>query len=278
MRAVRTLSVTAAALAALFASATLLTGCMCVVSTYIEGPTTMRPGQTVEYKVMERGGDGAQEPVQPAGGTWAWNAQGPASSQFANRGGGAARWTAPSTPGKYTIYAVGRGAQDTTKAEQGKARREAQLVVTVDANANTPQEQFSKRPAKSADTPPSGPAVKILDTGNPLGIRKGGSAPSFTIAKPAWVVDFMDYHYIDGGGPAPGTLSLKGSDGKTYGPWQAKGLDGQGGVKNAFWDVQPKVLLPAGTYTIVDANPGTWSTNDKAKGVGFTTITIVYAQ
>jgi hypothetical protein len=116
----------------------------------------------------------------------------------------------------------------------------------------------------------------VLDTGNTLGIRKGGSAPSFTLDRPATLAIFTTYHYIDGGGPAPGTLSLTGSDGKTYGPWQAKGIDGQGGVANAFWEARPDVVLPAGTYKVVDSDPSTWSTNDKAKGIGFTTVVVVY--
>ncbi len=116
----------------------------------------------------------------------------------------------------------------------------------------------------------------MLDTGNTLGIRPGGSAPSFTLDKPAKLSIFTTYHYVDGGGPAPGTLALTGPDGKTYGPWQTKGLEGQGGVANAFWEARPDVLLPAGTYKVVDSDPSTWSTNDKAKGVGFTTVVVVY--
>jgi hypothetical protein len=148
---------------------------------------------------------------------------------------------------------------------------------------NQPKEEASERPdsastsaSDSAATAPAGPQVTVLDTGNTLGIRQGGSAPSFTLDKPATLSIFTTYHYIDGGGPAPGTLALTGSDGKTYGPWQTKGIDGQGGVANAFWEARPNVKLPAGTYKVVDSDPGTWSTNDKAKGIGFTTVVVVY--
>jgi hypothetical protein len=144
-----------------------------------------------------------------------------------------------------------------------------------------PREEASQRSApatSSAATPAAsgGPQVTVLDTGNTLGIRPGGSAPSFTLSKPAKLSIFTTYHYVDGGGPAPGTLALTGADGKKYGPWQTKGLDGQGGVANAFWEARPDVLVPAGTYKVVDSDPSTWSTNDKAKGLGFTTVVVVY--
>ncbi len=49
-----------------------------------------------------------------------------------------------------------------------------------------------------------------------------------------------------------------------------------GGVKNALWNAAPNVKLPAGTYTVVDSDPGTWSTNDKANGVGFAIVNVAY--
>lgn len=135
-----------------------------------------------------------------------------------------------------------------------------------------PEEQTSERAAGDA----AGESVVALDTGNTLAIRAGGTAPTFTLDNPAALETLTTYHYIDGGGPAPGTLGLTAADGSPYGPWQAYGIDGQGGVANAFWRVEPDVTLPAGTYTVVDSDPSTWSTNDTAGGVGFTTITVVY--
>lgn len=138
-------------------------------------------------------------------------------------------------------------------------------------------EMYSERPAAvPTATPAAGPVVKVLEVGNGLAIRAGGTAPSFTLDKPATLVDLMTYHFIEGGGPAPGTLGVKDAAGKTYGPWPCTGIDGQGPTKNAFWDTKPNAALAAGTYTIVDSSPGTWSTNSKAGGVGFTTVQVVY--
>jgi hypothetical protein len=146
-----------------------------------------------------------------------------------------------------------------------------------------PKEQQSSKfvdtPAATATAPaPASAPVKLLDVGNIYGVRGGGKAPSFTIDKAATIVDISDYHYVIGGGPTPGTIGLKSADGKTYGPWPCVGLDGQNNVKNATWQCKPNVEIPAGTYTIVDSGPSTWSTDDKAKGLGFSTVLGVYAK
>lgn len=47
---------------------------------------------------------------------------------------------------------------------------------------------------------------------------------------------------------------------------------GQGGVQNAYWAVLPNIEVPAGTYTVIDSDPSTWSYNSQSKGCGFTTI------
>lgn len=148
---------------------------------------------------------------------------------------------------------------------------------------NPVEEIHSERPAaqkpasgsNSAAAPTAAP-VKVLEVGNVYGIVAGGKAPSFKLAKPATLVQLTTYHYVAGGGPAPGTIGLKASDGTIVGPFQAKGLDAQGGVKNGFWVADTKSHLEPGSYTVVDSGPSTWSTNSRAKGLGFTTVSVVY--
>ena len=113
--------------------------------------------------------------------------------------------------------------------------------------------------------------------GQRLRRSNGCEAPKFTLEKAATITEIDDYHYIDGGGPTPGTIGLKAADGKMYGPWPCVGLDGQGNVKNATWKATPNAEVPAGTYTVIDSGPGTWSTNDRAKSLGFATVLGVYA-
>ena len=139
-----------------------------------------------------------------------------------------------------------------------------------------PQEQSSVRPTTSAPKPaaPAKP-VTVFDNGNPIAIHPGGKAPTFKLDTAATITSMTSYHYIAGGGPSPGTLGLRSADGTVHGPWQCKGADGQGGVKNAFWIAEPNAEVPAGTYTIVDSDPSTWSTNSKAGGMGFATVTAI---
>ena len=60
-------------------------------------------------------------------------------------------------------------------------------------------------------------------------------------------------------GTPPGPIGLESADGAVLGPWPAAGSEGQGGVPNAYWTVTPNVVVPAGRYTVVDSDPGTWS-------------------
>lgn len=150
------------------------------------------------------------------------------------------------------------------------------------------KEMWSERPtwvpgeatgtATATVTPPPEAAapVKLFDLGNIYGVTPGAKAPVFTLDRAATVTEINTYHYIIGGGPTPGTIGLKAADGTVYGPWTTTGLDGQGAVKNAYWDAKPNVEIPAGTYTVMDSDPKTWSTNERANGLGFVTIMGTY--
>ncbi len=87
---------------------------------------------------------------------------------------------------------------------------------------------------------------------------------------PTLITSVQNYHY--GPETAPGQVGLTSSDGSFYGPWQTVGTEGQGGVANAYWTSTPWVVVPAGTYTVWDSEPSTWSTNADAGGVGFTVV------
>jgi hypothetical protein len=84
---------------------------------------------------------------------------------------------------------------------------------------------------------------------------------TFTIDGEKTITKIGTYHWNDATGESPGTIGLKDQQGNIYGPWQAKGEAGQGGVPDAYWIVHlsPGVNLPAGTYTIIDSDPSTWS-------------------
>ncbi|MEL7597622.1 MAG: hypothetical protein AAGU01_05400, partial [Clostridiaceae bacterium] len=112
-------------------------------------------------------------------------------------------------------------------------------------------------------------AAAVSNTDNIAGVKNGPTAPTtFTINVPHLVTYIRDYHWNNAKGDTPGTIALKDQNGVVYGPWQAKGTDGMGGVKNANWEVYPNVVIPAGTYTIIDSNPATWSQNQESSGRG----------
>ena len=100
--------------------------------------------------------------------------------------------------------------------------------------------------------------------------ENGASMPTvFTIDESWTVTEIKTYHWNNGKGVLPGMISLKSSDGIIYGPWQANGLPGQGDVINAYWVVSPQVVIPAGTYTVIDSDPTTWAKNDEdTSGMG----------
>jgi len=112
----------------------------------------------------------------------------------------------------------------------------------------------------------------LWTNGNIGGVQNGPSKPTIiTLEQDCKVVAVMNYHYFNDGAK-PGTISLIGPDGTTYGPWQAKGRAGQGDVKDAYWDTFPNVELKAGDYEVVDSDPVTWSQNDESENRGFTEV------
>lgn len=112
----------------------------------------------------------------------------------------------------------------------------------------------------------------LWTNGNVGAVQNGPSNPTvISLEQDAKVVALMNYHYFNDGAK-PGTISLIGPDGATYGPWQAKGRVGQGNVENAYWDTFPNIELKAGDYQVVDSDPATWSQNDESENTGFTEV------
>ena len=122
----------------------------------------------------------------------------------------------------------------------------------------------------TGSTPSPGAKGNVIFTnGNIGGVYNNPSrATTFTLRAPHVITLIMDYHWNNGRGATPGTIALRGSDGRTYGPWQAKGNTGQGGVPNAYWNCYPGITLPAGTYTVIDSDPATWAQNSESGGAG----------
>jgi hypothetical protein len=102
------------------------------------------------------------------------------------------------------------------------------------------------------------------------GADTGATAPTIFTIDESWLVTLIGtYHWNNGQGVAvPGTIGLQAADGTTYGPWGATGSPGQGGVVNAYWVVNPQIVIPSGTYTVLDSDPSTWAQSATTGGAG----------
>lgn len=133
-------------------------------------------------------------------------------------------------------------------------------AATSAPSAPPASEPAAEAPAEPAagERPPGEPQV-LFEVTSIAGVSSGPPEPTvFTLDRPAYLTSIFTYHYFNEGAP-PGTIGLQSEDGTTYGPWPATGTEGQAGVPNANWYATPNTTVPAGTYTIVDSDPETWS-------------------
>jgi hypothetical protein len=139
--------------------------------------------------------------------------------------------------------------------------------------------QGTQNPSSFGSLPPStpapsaGPGQTLLDTWNTGNVGNGPTGQdTFGINQPCLITSIINYHWNYGRGQAGGTIGLRAGNGQFYGPWQVRSTSGQGGAQNVTWTVNPNVLIPPGTYTVVDSNPATWSQNPQSGGRGFSRV------
>lgn len=145
--------------------------------------------------------------------------------------------------------------------------------VSCSCGKRTPSETTTLPPRPVASETAAPTEEKLFDNGNIAGVQNAPTKETqFTLDKTRHITKISDYHWNKATGSTPGTIGLKDASGKTYGPWQATGRDGQGGVKNAYWDTAPDFDLPAGTYTVIDSEPATWAQNSGSEGAGMTSV------
>lgn len=128
-------------------------------------------------------------------------------------------------------------------------------------------------PGADAVIPPAAKSAVLFDNGNIAGVDNGPSQPtSFTLNTAHVITLIQDYHWNSARGATPGTIGLRDTNGRVYGPWQSVGSPGQGGVPNAYWTVRPDITLPAGNYSVIDSHPASWSRNGGSQQRGFTRV------
>jgi hypothetical protein len=127
------------------------------------------------------------------------------------------------------------------------------------AGGGTPQQ--APPPAKSP--PIAGKPQRLFTLNNPHAVQNHPVRETvMTLSTSAVLTKIVTYHWNNGAGTsAPGTILLRSQSGKVFGPWQAEGEPGQGGVPNAYWVCYPNLSVPAGTYRVIDSDPATWSQN-----------------
>ncbi|NLB54007.1 MAG: hypothetical protein GX808_13870 [Syntrophomonadaceae bacterium] len=153
----------------------------------------------------------------------------------------------------------------------------SQAAPDIEAGTSATEEQPAVNPAPGTSVPataePLEEPVRVADTTNIMAVYNGPTVPTtFSVNSPHLVTEIHDYHWNNAQGAAPGTIGLQDQNGKMYGPWQAVGTAGQGGVPNANWYVYPNIVIPAGTYTIIDSDPATWSQNGDSGGKGMSYV------
>ncbi|MZQ99016.1 MAG: hypothetical protein GT601_15215 [Acidaminobacter sp.] len=106
----------------------------------------------------------------------------------------------------------------------------------------------------------------LYSTNNTGGVTSSPGGPttpaSFIVTDPTYIEKISNYHYATS--DTPGTISLHESGGAVYGPWDA--------VLEGYWRVYPKITIPAGTYTIIDSKPDSWSYNSESGYAGMTEV------
>jgi hypothetical protein len=124
-------------------------------------------------------------------------------------------------------------------------------------------------PVESPPPPQPGKVEEMFKVANVHHVESGATVPTtFTVDSTWLVTQLRTYHWNEGQGTTPGTIGLVSIDGAIYGPWQAYGQPGMGGLENAYWAVEPNVAIGPGTYMVVDSDPDTWSQNKDTGGRG----------
>jgi tetratricopeptide (TPR) repeat protein len=117
------------------------------------------------------------------------------------------------------------------------------------------------------------PGTMLFDNGNIYAVFNNPDvSPQFTIDTDHIIRYIETYHWNNAKGSPPGTISVQHTDGTIYGPWNARSQPGQNNAPNVYWIVNTNTPIKAGTYTIIDSDPETWSQNVESYHTGFARV------
>jgi len=157
--------------------------------------------------------------------------------------------------------------------------KESNIYTNPPTNESSPSSEINISPSVDAtESTELSPTVEpeleeIFQNHNIMGVINEPTAPTiFTISENRLIYSIQDYHWNNAHGKIPGEISLENENGDIFGPWPAEGSPGQGGVPDAYWTSYPDEEIPAGTYTIIDSDPESWSQNSATGGSGMSRI------
>jgi hypothetical protein len=156
---------------------------------------------------------------------------------------------------------------------------DAHLIASPDQRRDLEAYLKNRQPGKGVALPSPVQALPndiiIFDNGNVDAVENGPTDDTvftvFTVATNYFISYIWTYHWNDARGKVGGNIRLHSEKGEEFGPWAVQTSPGQGGVL-ADWECFPNVIIPAGTYKVIDSDPATWSRNAKSGGRGITRI------
>jgi hypothetical protein len=123
------------------------------------------------------------------------------------------------------------------------------------------------RPARTLLTCAQANQGWLFNSYNQCGALNGAKPVVVKLTKPAHITQIADYHFNRGVAVKPGTIGLQAANGYVFGPYRATQAAG-----TWDWIASMSITVPAGSYTVVDSSPSTWSQNSASHGVGFTRV------
>ncbi len=145
--------------------------------------------------------------------------------------------------------------------------------TTGASDADAPDEATRGTDPTDEAQPSEGTDADIVaEISSIAGVSNGPTKASVVNLPAARITAIRTYHWNNAQGVQPGTISLRSADGVVYGPFSTSGVDGQGGVPNAYWLAVTNFRVPAGSYTVLDSDQATWAWTPDTGGRGMLTI------
>jgi hypothetical protein len=118
------------------------------------------------------------------------------------------------------------------------------------------------------------PSTELAGNFNIEEVRNDGTPFLFRLTAPAQIDQLETYHWFDGRGSKPGSITIQSIKApfRVKETYKAEGLPGSDNAPNVNWVAKMNLTLPPGTYEIVDSDPATWSQNAQTGGEGFAIV------